>query len=133
MQRTMCKSKIHRATVTQAELHYVGSITIDKTLMEASNIIPYEQVQIANVTNGKRFFTYAIEGERDSGIICINGAAARLVQPGDLVIIISYAQYNEAELSNFKPKVLFVDSENQIVSEKENELFEELSELMWSA
>lgn len=117
MQRIMCKSKIHRATVTQSELNYVGSITIDKTLMDAADIMPYEQVQIANITNGNRFVTYAIEGAKDSGVICINGAAARLVQPEDLVIIISYAQYNTAELANFKPKIVFVDKNNKLVSE----------------
>ena len=121
MQRIMCKSKIHRATVTQSELHYVGSITIDKSLMESADILPYEQVQIADITNGNRFYTYAIEGARDSGVICINGAAARLVQPGDLVIIISYAQYNEVELTDFKPTVIFVDENNKMQAESHNE------------
>ncbi len=115
MQRVMCKSKIHRARVTQADLNYMGSITIDKTLMLASDIMPYEQVHVVNVTNGNRFVTYAIEGGIDSGVICVNGAAARLVAPDDIVIIISYAQYNEAEMLEFKPKVIFVDRQNKML------------------
>lgn len=115
MWRTMAKSKIHRATVTDANLNYVGSITIDKELMAAADILPYEQVQVVNVNNGTRFETYAIEGESGSGTICINGAAARLAAPGDLVIIISYAQYDADELKGFAPKVIHVDGQNRML------------------
>ena len=111
---TMLKGKIHRATVTQAELNYMGSITIDKTLMEASGIIENEKVQIVNNNNGARLETYVIPGKRDSGIICLNGAAARLVQPGDQVIIIAYAQLEEKEAKEHKPKVVFVNDDNSI-------------------
>lgn len=111
---TMLKGKIHRATVTQAELNYVGSITIDKTLMEASNILENEKVQIVDVNNGERFETYVIPGARDSGVICVNGAAARLVQPGDKVIIIAYAQMNEDEAKKYKPAVVFMNDDNTI-------------------
>ncbi|ALP90447.1 MULTISPECIES: aspartate 1-decarboxylase [Clostridium] len=111
---TMLKGKIHRATVTQAELNYMGSITIDKTLMEASGIIENEKVQIVNNNNGARLETYVIPGKRDSGIICLNGAAARLVQPGDQVIIIAYAQMEEKEAKEHKPKVVFVNDDNSI-------------------
>nr|WP_312291818.1 aspartate 1-decarboxylase [Clostridium chromiireducens] len=111
---TMLKGKIHRATVTQAELNYVGSITIDKTLMEASNILENEKVQIVDVNNGERFETYVIPGKRDSGVICVNGAAARLVQTGDKVIIIAYAQMEEAEAKKFKPTVVFMNDDNTI-------------------
>ncbi|RQN11303.1 aspartate 1-decarboxylase [Clostridium butyricum] len=111
---TMLKGKIHRATVTQAELNYMGSITIDKTLMEASCIIENEKVQIVNNNNGARLETYVIPGKRDSGIICLNGAAARLVQPGDQVIIIAYAQMEEKEAKEHKPKVVFVNDDNSI-------------------
>ena len=111
---TMLKGKIHRATVTQAELNYMGSITIDKTLMEASGIIENEKVQIVNNNNGARLETYVIPGKRDSGIICLNGAAARLVQPGDQVIIIAYAQMEEKEAKEHKPKVVFVNEDNSI-------------------
>lgn len=111
---TMLKGKIHRATVTQAELNYMGSITIDKTLMEASGIIENEKVQIVNNNNGARLETYVIPGKRYSGIICLNGAAARLVQPGDQVIIIAYAQMEEKEAKEHKPKVVFVNDDNSI-------------------
>ena len=111
---TTLKGKIHRATVTQAELNYMGSITIDKTLMEASGIIENEKVQIVNNNNGARLETYVIPGKRDSGIICLNGAAARLVQPGDQVIIIAYAQMEEKEAKEHKPKVVFVNDDNSI-------------------
>ena len=111
---TMLKGKIHRATVTQAELNYMGSITIDKTLMEASGIIENEKVQIVNNNNGARLETYVIPGKRDSGIICLNGAAARLVQPGDQVIIIAYSQMEEKEAKEHKPKVVFVNDDNSI-------------------
>lgn len=115
MYRTMFKSKIHRATVTEAELNYVGSITIDSKLMEAADILPHEKVQIVNNNNGSRFETYVIEGAPDSGVICLNGAAARLVQPGDTVIIISYALVDNNEAREFKPKAIFVNEKNQIV------------------
>lgn len=116
MNRTMCKSKIHRATVSEANLNYVGSITIDKELMLAADLLPYEKVQVVNIDNGSRFETYVIEGESNSGCICINGAAARLVQQGDLVIIISYGEFSEAELKTFEPKVVHVNESNAIVS-----------------
>lgn len=112
----MLKSKIHRATVTQAELNYVGSITIDESLMEAAGIIEYEKVQIADVYNGARFETYVIAGEAGSGIICLNGAAARMVSTGDKVIIMSYAQMQPQEVKENPPKVVFVDENNQITS-----------------
>lgn len=112
----MLKSKIHRATVTQAELNYVGSITIDESLMEAAGIIEYEKVQIADVNNGARFETYVIAGETGSGIICLNGAAARMVSTGDKVIIMSYAQMQPQEVKENPPKVVFVDENNQITS-----------------
>ena len=110
----MLKGKIHRARVTQAELNYMGSITIDKTLMEAAGIIENEKVQIVDNNNGARLETYVIPGKRDSGIICLNGAAARLVQPGDEVIIIAYAQMEEKEAKEYKPKVVFVNKDNTI-------------------
>lgn len=112
----MLKSKIHRATVTQAKLNYVGSITIDESLMEAAGIIEYEKVQIADVDNGARFETYVIAGEAGSGIICLNGAAARMVSTGDKVIIMSYAQMQPQEVKENPPKVVFVDENNQITS-----------------
>lgn len=115
MERKMLKSKIHRATVTGADLHYEGSITIDLDLMEASDIIPYEAVAIWNVTNGNRFETYAIEGERGSGVICINGAAARLVAPKDLVIIASFVNMDNAEAKAYEPKLVFVDDKNRML------------------
>jgi len=111
---TMLKGKIHRATITQAELGYMGSITIDKTLMESSKIIENEKVQIVDINNGARFETYVIPGKRDSGVICVNGAAARLVQPGDRVIIIAYAQMDEAEAKRYKPAVVFMNDDNTI-------------------
>ncbi len=114
MQITMLKSKIHRATVTQAELNYVGSITIDSKLMEASGLFEYEKVQIADVDNGERLETYVIAGEAGSGIICLNGAAARCVSTGDRVIIMSYAQMTPEEIKDNPPKVVFVDMDNQI-------------------
>ena len=111
---TMLKGKIHRATVTQAELSYMGSITIDKTLMEASKIIENEKVQIVDINNGARFETYVIPGKRDSGVICLNGAAARLVQTGDKIIIIAYAQMDEDEAKKYKPAVVFMNDDNTI-------------------
>ncbi len=118
MIRTMLKSKIHRATVTEAVLHYEGSITIDETLMEAAELLEYEQVHIYNIDNGNRFSTYVIRGERDSGVICVNGAAARKVSKGDLLIIANYATYDEKELTDFKPTLVYVDGRNRITSVK---------------
>lgn len=114
MLRSMCKSKIHRATVTDANLNYVGSITIDADLIAAADLLEYEQVQVVNVNNGARFETYVIAGEPGSGVICLNGAAARLAHAGDKVIIISYAQYTEAELQEYRPVFIFVDEANRI-------------------
>ena len=110
--RTMMKSKIHRATVTDADLNYVGSITVDTDLLEAADILPYEQVVVLNINTGARFETYAIEGPAGRGDICLNGAAARLAQPGDLVIVLTYAQYDAADLEGFEPIVVHVDSQN---------------------
>ena len=114
MRITMLKSKIHRATVTEANLNYVGSITIDKDLMNKSNILEYEKVQIVDIDNGSRFETYAIAGEKGSGVICLNGAAARMVQKGDKVIIMSYCNLSIDEAKNFNPTVLFVNENNSI-------------------
>ena len=114
MQVNMLKSKIHRATVVQSELDYVGSITVDEELMEAAGIYEYEKVQIADVDNGNRFETYTIAGEPGSGMICLNGAAARQVQVGDHVIIMCYCQMSPEEVKEHKPKVVFVDDENKI-------------------
>ncbi len=113
--RTMLKSKIHRATVTQADLHYVGSITIDADLMDAADLLPGEQVAVVDVTNGARLETYVIEGSRGSGVIGINGAAAHLVQAGDLIIVISYAILPDPEAKASEPKIVFVDEANRIV------------------
>ena len=110
----MLKGKIHRAVVVQAELNYVGSITVDPQLMEAAGILEYEKVQIVDVENGSRFETYTIEGERGSGMICLNGAAARMVQTGDHIIIMCYCDMTPEEAKNHKPKVVFVDGENHI-------------------
>jgi len=114
MRRTLLKSKIHRATVTQAELHYEGSVTIDRELLEAADIVLHERVEIYNITNGNRLNTYAIEGEAGTGTICINGAAAHLMNPGDLVIIATYAEYDENELDDHQPIVVQVDEQNRI-------------------
>lgn len=110
----MLKSKIHRATVTEANLNYMGSITIDETLMEAANILPNERVQVVDNNSGTRLETYVIAGERNSGVICLNGAAARLVQPGDIVIIMAYAFMDETEAKNYIPSVVMVNNENKI-------------------
>ena len=115
MQRTMLYAKLHRVTVTRADMNYVGSVTIDRTLLEAARMLPGERVDIADVTNGNRLTTYVIEGEAGSGQICINGAAAHRIQPGDIVIIIAYAQLDEAEALSFVPRVVFVDHDNHIV------------------
>ena len=111
---TMLKAKIHRATVTQAELDYVGSITVDMDLLEQAGILEYEKVQIVDVNNGSRFETYTIAGERGSGVMCLNGAAARLVQTGDKIILMAYAQVTPEEASELRPTVLFVDEKNKV-------------------
>lgn len=112
MQVTMLKGKIHRATVKQAELNYVGSITVDEKLLEQSGILEYEKVQVVNIDNGERFETYTIAGERGSGLICLNGAAARCACVGDKIIIMAYAQMSAEEAKSFKPTVVFVDENN---------------------
>ncbi len=114
MQIEVFKSKIHRAKVTQAELHYVGSITLDESLMEASNIIENEKVQIVNVNNGDRFETYVIKGGKDSGTVCLNGPAARKVQVGDVIIIVSYAIMDFEEAKSHKPTIIFPDKDNKV-------------------
>ena len=115
MQRVMLKSKIHRATVTDSDLHYVGSLTIDPDLLEAADIREHEQVHVVDVDNGARFETYTIAGERGAGAIRVNGAAARLVHRGDTIIVISYASYDESELDRYEPRVVHVDRRNRIV------------------
>lgn len=117
MLRRMLKSKIHRATITQADLHYEGSVTIDDDLMNAADLLPNEQVSIWNITNGNRFDTYALRGKPGSGVICVNGAAARLVAPGDLVIIASYVDLENAEAKTWEPHLVFVDERNRIKAE----------------
>jgi aspartate 1-decarboxylase len=118
MQRTMLKSKLHRVHVTHSELHYEGSCAIDENLLEAANIREYEQIHLYNVTNGERFSTYAILAERGSGIISVNGAAAHKAAPGDIMIIASYANYNEIELQKFSPQLVYVDNNNRIQSQR---------------
>ncbi len=115
MQRTMLKSKLHRVTTTHADLHYEGSCAIDENLLEAGNISEYEQIEIWNVNNGARFTTYAIRGERGSGIISVNGSAARRAAPGDILIIATFASYNEAEIGQHAPALIYVDEQNRIV------------------
>lgn len=115
MFRTMLKSKIHRATVTRADLHYVGSVTVDEDLMEAADLLPGEQVAIVDVTNGARLETYVIAGERGSGVLGINGAAAHLVHPGDLVILIAYGLMDRVEAASYRPRVVFVDERNRVL------------------
>lgn len=117
MRRRMMKSKIHRATVTDADLHYVGSITVDADLMAAADLVEYEQVAVVDIDNGNRLETYVITGRAGSGDVCLNGAAARLVSPGDKVIIISYADYEPAELAGYEPRIVHVDAANGIVQE----------------
>jgi aspartate 1-decarboxylase len=116
MHRTLLKSKIHRATVTQADIDYIGSITIDSDLMKAANLLPYEKVHVVDIDNGARLETYAIEGEPGSGVIGMNGAAARLIHAGDKVIIMSYAQFDDAETREHRPTVVLVDDRNKQVS-----------------
>jgi len=116
MLRMMYKSKIHRATLTDADLHYEGSITVDSDLLEAADILCYEKVQVVNINTGSRLETYAIEGERGSGEICLNGAAARLGQPGDKIIIISYSEMDDIEAREWEPKTILVDENNKVAS-----------------
>lgn len=114
MLRTMMKAKIHRARVTEANLNYVGSVTIDQDLLDQVGILPHEKVQIVNNNNGERLETYVIAGERGSGVVCLNGAAARRVQPDDIVIIVSYAMLHEEELEGFRPKIALMDENNRV-------------------
>ena len=118
MQRTMLQAKLHRVRVTRSELHYEGSCAIDDTLLEAADIREYQQIDIYNVTNGERFTTYAIRAERDSGTISVNGAAAHKANPGDLLIIATYASYNEIELDKFVPQLVYVDGDNRIIASR---------------
>ncbi|MCX7920685.1 MAG: aspartate 1-decarboxylase [Clostridia bacterium] len=118
---TLMKSKIHRARVTEANLDYVGSITIDEDLMDSADILKNEKVQIVNNNNGNRFETYVIPGERGSGMICLNGAAARLVHPGDIIIIISYGQFDRKEAVDFEPRIVFVDDNNRTIEIRNEE------------
>jgi aspartate 1-decarboxylase len=118
---SLLKSKIHRAVIKEANLSYIGSITIDRDLMDAADIIENEKVTVADINNGNRFETYVIEGARGSGIICLNGATARLVQPDDLIIIMSYGLMDRNEAENFKPKIVFVDNENKVKEIKSGE------------
>lgn len=115
MQIEVFKSKIHRVKVTQAELHYVGSITLDEALMEGANIIEHEKVQIVNVNNGERFETYVIKGERESGVVCLNGPAARKVQVGDVIIVVSYCLMQFEEAKSHSPKIIFPDNNNRLI------------------
>jgi aspartate 1-decarboxylase len=126
MRRTLCKSKIHRATLTGADLHYEGSLTVDRDLMDAADLLAFEKVQVVNVNNGARLETYVIEGERGSGTVQLNGAAARLGMPGDLVIVISYGDYDDDEIDDgFAPKIVFVDPQNRRVVPASRAEFEE--------
>jgi aspartate 1-decarboxylase len=119
----MLKSKIHRATVTDANINYEGSITIDSALMTAADILPYEQVHVLNINNGARFTTYAIEGESGSGSVCLNGAAARLVVKGDIVIILTYTQVPEEAVKNHRPRVVHVNEKNAIITKLDEKIF----------
>lgn len=128
MQRWLCKGKIHRATVTAAEMDYVGSITIDRRLMELANILPYEMVQIASLANGTRWKTYALPDSPGSGTICLNGPPAHFFHPGDLVIILSMGLFSEVEISTLQPVVVFVDGANQVVAVERHLLANELND-----
>ena len=121
--RTMLKCKIHRATVTEGNINYEGSITVDKKLMREADILPYEQVHVLNINNGARFSTYAIEGEEGKGDICLNGAAARLAVKGDLVIILTYTEMSDEEAKNYTPKIVHVNNRNEIVRELDAVIF----------
>lgn len=132
MYRNMFRSKIHRATVTGAELHYEGSVTIDADLLEAADILPNQQVDIWNVTNGERFSTYALRGQPGSGVICINGAAAHKASPGDLVIIATFSWMSEAQASEWQPVVVFVDAHNRIAGQRGEQAGQaELDKVVW--
>jgi aspartate 1-decarboxylase len=131
MMRILCKSKIHRATVTEANLKYEGSLTLDPLLMEAAGLIPFEQVHVLNLNNGERFETYLIEGERGSGTVCVNGAAARLVQVGDPIIVLAYALVPEDELSDFTARIVFVDEHNRVVRVEVAKVLQE-AQVNWS-
>ena len=122
MRRSLLKSKIHRATVTEADLDYEGSLTIDKNLMEAAQLLPYEEVNIFNITNGHRFSTYVIEGERGSNTVCVNGAAAHLAREGDCLIIASFSFYDEIECKEHTPRLIYVNEENEIIDFKPNNI-----------
>ncbi len=122
MMRRVLNAKIHRATVTDANLHYVGSITIDRDLMDAADLLEFEQVAVVDVTNGARLETYVIEGPRGSGVVCMNGAAAHLISKGDLVIIIAYVDLERSELGDHRPTIVHVDAQNRIVDEEESAL-----------
>ncbi|HIE50178.1 MAG TPA: aspartate 1-decarboxylase [Armatimonadetes bacterium] len=124
MLRPFCRAKIHRATITAADLDYIGSLTLDADLMAAAELLPFEQVQVANVSTGARFETYLLEGEPGSGVVCLNGAAARLGQPGDVIIIFAYAWLNPDELRDFRPRTIFVDEHNRITEVRETTLWE---------
>jgi aspartate 1-decarboxylase len=117
--RTMLKSKIHRARVTSLNLDYEGSITIDRRLMAEADVLPYEQVQVLNINNGVRFTTYAIEGKRESGQVCLNGASARLAKKGDIIIILAYCQVTDSEAINFLPRLVYVNSQNRIIETRQ--------------
>ena len=119
MQRTMLKAKLHRVRVTHSELHYEGSCAIDDNLLDAADIREYQQIDIYNVTNGERFTTYAIRAQRGSGVISVNGAAAHKANPGDILIIASYAMYNELELQKFHPQLVYVDEHNRIIAQRD--------------
>jgi aspartate 1-decarboxylase len=131
MMRILCKSKIHRATVTEANLNYEGSLTLDPLLVEAAGLIPFEQVHVLNLNNGERFETYLIEGERGSGTVCVNGAAARLVQVGDPIIVLAYALVPEDELSDFTARIVFVDEHNRVVRVEVAKVLQE-AQVNWS-
>jgi aspartate 1-decarboxylase len=131
MMRILCKSKIHRATVTEANLNYEGSLTLDPLLMEAAGLVPFEQVHVLNLNNGERFETYLIEGERGSGTVCVNGAAARLVQVGDPIIVLAYALVPEDELSDFTARIVFVDEHNRVVRVEVAKVLQE-AQVNWS-
>ena len=114
MLRTICQSKLHGATVTEANIHYTGSLTVDAQLMKAADLAPYEQVHVVDLTNGARLVTYCIEGEPGSGVMCVNGAAARLVSAGDKIIVLAYAQLTTEELTTFRPKIIMLDERNRV-------------------
>jgi aspartate 1-decarboxylase len=122
MRRSMLKSKIHRARVTDADVNYEGSLTLDSSLLEAADILPYEQVHVWNVTRGTRFVTYAIAGEPGSGVVCVNGAAAHLTQPGDIIIVATFADFDDATARSHRPRVVFVDERNRISHDDASEV-----------